>query len=79
MKKELIEKIDIAKWYSPREIVNLDVINDKDRKYLYDFVLKAIRNKKLKSKDVSILKRNNRYGVYKVRGLDLVEFIDMYC
>lgn len=79
MKKELIEKIDIAKWYSPREIVNLDVINDKDRKYLYDFVLKAIRNKKLKSKDVSILKRNNRYGVYKVRGLDLIEFIDMYC
>lgn len=79
MNKETIKKIDMGRWYSPREVVDLGVITDKSRKYLYDFVLKAIRNNKLKAKDISILKRNKRYGVYKVRGLDLAEFIDIYC
>jgi len=74
-----ISKIEIEKWYTPREIVDLGVITDKDRKYMYDFVLKAIRNNKLKAKDISIKKRKKKYGVYKVRGLDLMEFVNMYC
>ncbi len=74
-----VKKINPEKWYTPREIIALDVIKDKERKYTYDFLLKAIRNGKLRSKDISLGKKNNKYGVYKVRGLDLIEFIDIYC
>jgi hypothetical protein len=79
MNKEDLSKIDLEKWYTPREIVGLNIITDKNRKYMYDFVLKAIREKRLIAKDISIKKRNSKYGVYKVRGLNLMEFISMYC
>lgn len=78
MNNKNLKNIDLEKWYTPREISSLGVITDKDRKYVYDFVLKAIRNKRLLAKDISI-RKNSKYGVYKVRGIDLMDFVSRYC
>jgi len=71
--KEIEKEIGFDVLYKPSEIVKNGWIYNK-KKYTYDFVLKLIRLKRLKAKNVGFGKKNH----YRVKGLDVIKYIREY-
>ena len=70
--KRIQKEVNIDLLYKPLDIVNSEWIYNGNGKYTKNFILRLIRLKRLKAKDAGI----GKVPHYRVRGIDILEYID---
>lgn len=79
-KEEKIKQIDQNRYYTIKEIAENNWILNKrgeEAKTKYDFIYKVVRKGSLPARDIS-LGKGKRNHQYLIRGLDIIDFINIY-
>jgi len=72
--EQIKSEIDVNKFYRPREIAEANWMIIYQGNTCYDFILKLIRNNKLRAKDKGL----GRIPHYIIKGADLIRYLESF-